>query len=238
MAQHLLPYPDSCSDHSFELLHISSCQDGRDDVICEIDEVVNVTTRFYDIEIVATDSAGNVGVETCSVIVVPDDHYEDTIELTSSSKKSGKASSKASTRKLKGILSKSSKTSKSKKSSKQNGKMVEEPHNPDDLRLEYPLSIQRYELASFSLLWDNSRDTTLKVPPLPECDLDLHTGSGKGKGGGSKSSKGGGGGAIKLAPWCDPDLHTGSGKGKGGGSKSSKGLGGGASKSSKSRGRD
>jgi hypothetical protein len=36
-----------------------------------------IDTRIYDITIVATDKAGNKGVVTCSIIVIPEDHYGD-----------------------------------------------------------------------------------------------------------------------------------------------------------------
>lgn len=44
--------------------------------ICEVEEndTTEITTRFYDIEIVATDIEGNIGRGTCSVIVVPPGH--------------------------------------------------------------------------------------------------------------------------------------------------------------------
>lgn len=48
------------------------------------------------------------------------------------------------------------------------------------------MSTQRYELESVSLLWDNSLDTTLTVPPLPP--LDIGNGGGKSKSGSKMGS--------------------------------------------------
>jgi hypothetical protein len=129
---------------------LKSCQDdhGRGP-LCETDETVS--TRFYDIEIAATDAAGNVGRKTCSVIVVPSGHYGG-----EESSKSSKGKKAGSSRKLKGGKSKGSKKS----------RVEEVPHDPDDLRMEYPLSTQRYVVSSLSLLWDATLNTVLVVPPL------------------------------------------------------------------------
>ena len=55
-----------------------SCHDSNKNKgnICEVEEndTDEITTRFYDIEIFATDAEGNIGRGTCSVIVVPPGH--------------------------------------------------------------------------------------------------------------------------------------------------------------------
>jgi hypothetical protein len=77
-------------------------------------------------------------------------------------------------------------------------------HDRNDLRSEYPLSIQRYVLTEATFFWDDELDTTLPASPLPEIvpeikvDLEF-VGGGKGKGKG----KGGGGGGITRAQICN-----------------------------------
>jgi len=61
-----------------------------DSVLCTKEDpwTGEITTRFYDIEVSATDAAGNVGTKTCSVIVVPPDHYKCNSNGSSSSSSS------------------------------------------------------------------------------------------------------------------------------------------------------
>jgi len=48
------------------------CEDLDEDVYCEDDaDMQNLTIRFYDITVTASDSAGNTGSDTCKVIIVP-----------------------------------------------------------------------------------------------------------------------------------------------------------------------
>lgn len=150
------------------IMHNRCLDRGRNPRICETENTARVTTRVYDIEIVATDAAGNVGKKICSAIVVPWDHYDDE-EIGNS---------------------KGSKKSKSKSKSKQRNRQPLIGHDANDLRREYRFSVQRYELATMFLTWDNSLDTTLDVPPLPLLDIGSSSSKSKSKGksGGSKGS--------------------------------------------------
>jgi len=188
-----------------------SCQDDdKSSSICEIDKNVDVTTRFYDIQITASDAAGNEGTKTCSAIVIPEDHYcNDGMSSTASksSKRCGSKGSKSTgsvldgvgarralhqseesfslyddSRALQGLVTKSIKSSKG---------INQEEHNPDDLRMEFTRSTQRYVITELSLEWDPNLDTTLLIPPLPEV---VPSGLGSK---GSKSTKGTGDGALK-----------------------------------------
>lgn len=52
-------------------------KDSNTKNICEVEDPPSLfTTRIYDIEIAATDTTGNVGKITCTVVVVPQDHYK------------------------------------------------------------------------------------------------------------------------------------------------------------------
>jgi hypothetical protein len=60
--------PDTCNDNE------------SDNLICTTEEEPDdpdqsIATRFYDIEVTAQDAAGNTGVTTCTVNVVPPKHY-------------------------------------------------------------------------------------------------------------------------------------------------------------------
>ena len=102
-----------------------------------------MTTRFYDIAISATDAAGKIGTKTCSVIVIPDDHY--TGRSAGNSKKSSVGKS---------------------------GKSSIVGHYPDDLRVEYKLSTERYVISELSLDWDPNLNTTIVIPPLPTPNIN------------------------------------------------------------------
>jgi len=68
-----------------------TCQDSeRNSILCEKEETVlnDITTRFYDIEISTKDAAGNEATKTCSVIVVPPNHYDGESSSSSKSKSS------------------------------------------------------------------------------------------------------------------------------------------------------
>lgn len=136
---------------------------------CE--EEQHVSTRFYDINVAAVDAAGNVGHKSCSVIVVPCGHFKD--QSSQEPKVSKKSSSKGARlfHTLKGSQDKGSKSQeKDGKSSKAENEV--KPHNPNDLRLEYALSTQRYVISSAFLLWDFSLNTTLTIPPLPGLEFE------------------------------------------------------------------
>ena len=90
-----------------------------------------MTTQFYDIAISATDAAGNIGMKTCSVIVIPDDHY------TGHSAGNNKKSSVGKRRKSSIV-----------------------GHYLDDLHVEYKLSTERYVISELSLDWDPNLNTT------------------------------------------------------------------------------
>jgi hypothetical protein len=164
------------------ILCFPSCRDSDSDPISEIEEEAGVTTRIYDIEISSTDASGNTGSKVCSVIVVPEGHYDSTKGSLSKKSKKGQK------RRLKGRGKRVSNDSDSKSSSKSKSDSGhgEEPHNPDDLRDELALSTQRFKVASLTLLWDPELDTDLVAPPLPEPREDD---GGKGKGGKGKGSK-------------------------------------------------
>lgn len=135
-----------------------SCRDSDFDPICEIEDKAGITTRIYDIEISSTDAAGNTGSKVCSVIVVPEGHYD-------SKKGKGKGGGRR-------RLSRKTKMGQRRRRLMDMGvgddDDGEEPHNFDDLRDELALSTQRFEVASLTLLWDPELDTDLVTPPLPE----------------------------------------------------------------------
>ena len=66
--------------------YMDRCRDDRADnrkISCLVEKDIDqngvqksFTTRFYDINVVATDSSGNAGDATCTVAVVPEYHYE------------------------------------------------------------------------------------------------------------------------------------------------------------------
>jgi hypothetical protein len=191
---------------------VDSCQnEGRgSSPICEVENKANITTRFYDIEISATDAAGNLGAVTCSVIVVPDMDNEDEIR-GKKSKKGVRKLAESSPRALKSA----SKNSKSKKSKRGKGtsEVEEEPRDPNALRLEYAMSTQRFVLSEASLLWDAEKNTALVVPPLPALELEMISQGGKGKG------KGGDNAANKMTLCnkpviCPAEIVSGKGKGQ------------------------
>ena len=77
---------------TFSILFIFSCHDdSSSSSICKLEETEDdsVTTRFYDVAISATDNAGNTGTKICSVIVIPDNHYD--VNGTEKSGKIGKS---------------------------------------------------------------------------------------------------------------------------------------------------
>ena len=134
-----------------DILLYESCQDGRRSVICEEEDNDLITTRFYTIDITATDPSGNVSNKKCSVAVVPKGHYHG-----KGSSRKGKGSSRRYNREMTGNSSKRSKGS-------GKGKY----HDPDDLRREFGNSTQRYIIGELSVEWDSELDTELIVPPLP-----------------------------------------------------------------------
>ena len=109
-----------------------------------------MTTRFYDIAISAADAAGNIGTKTCSVIVIPDDHYSGGSFPSKGGGKGGK------------------------------GEFDTVDHDSDDLRMEYEVSTKRYVISELTLDWDPNLDTTLEIPPLPVPEPDSGRGKGKG----------------------------------------------------------
>jgi len=116
-----------------------------------------ITTRFYDIIIKATDKAGNVGETQCTVIVVPnnDEHY-------TYIKSSGKNSST--------------------NLGKGNDKIVP-THDPNDLVEEYKISQKRFNLGTYSHVWDFELSDVLT--PLPTA---APTVAGTGKAGKGKTN--------------------------------------------------
>jgi len=53
-------------------LLVPSCGSKSTDVLCETDlSMGDLKTRYYDIKVTATDSAGNIGSDTCRVVVIP-----------------------------------------------------------------------------------------------------------------------------------------------------------------------
>jgi hypothetical protein len=159
-----------------------------------------ITTRFYDINITATDATGNIGVATCTVIVIPMAHYD---------LESGGMTPK-------GTLPKGG-TAKFPKGSKSKSKSGQAVHNWQDLRLEYALSSQRYVITELSLLFDPKLDTTLVVPPLPEVNPTVTKGP-KSKGVSKVVSKKGMGpkkkGPKKICPRFCPETGGIKAKGK------------------------
>ena len=122
-----------------------------------------MTTRFYDIEVSAQDAAGNLGMKTCSVIVIPTGHYDIDIDVNGIGGKKGKAELKGS-------------SNTEGKSGKKGGKkgMIggnNNLHQRNDLREEYRLSTQRYLLSEDNHVWDPAFNTFLVIPspliPLP-----------------------------------------------------------------------
>ncbi|KAG7365567.1 hypothetical protein IV203_038771 [Nitzschia inconspicua] len=82
--------PISCQDMSTGGSGGSKGKGQSKSTICEVEETENdsVTTRFYDVVISASDAAGNVGTKTCSVIVIPANHYCGDAECGSKGSKS------------------------------------------------------------------------------------------------------------------------------------------------------
>ena len=133
----------------------------------------NFTTRFYDVKVEATDTTGNVGSATCTVIVVPEDHYCDQDPSSYRCKKT-----------------KSSKAGRAGKyganSSKGKG-YLPTPKDPFALVYEYELSTKRFVIGSKKLVWDTSIDTRIDVAtPAP---TGAPTGKGKGKGSSGRPKK-------------------------------------------------
>jgi len=152
-----------------------SCQDCDSDssgLFCKAEETDDdsITTRFYDIEISATDAAGRVGTATCSVIVVPENHYE-----------CGENSCKGKSGKGKGSYMDSRHLRRRHLESKGSKGRVECIHEFDDLRKEYNLSVERNVISDLSLEWNPELITSIDPPPLPEIFPKSH-GKGKGKG--------------------------------------------------------
>lgn len=145
---------------------MTSCKDpsNEDELICKGED--SVITRFYDIDIKATDNAKNVGEAKCSVVVVPEGHFQGPSNM-----KSGKRSYTSSPNlPSSGFSSKSGRKCRpkgvkgSKKSSSKAGLDI---HDPNVLRLEYQNSLQRFTLSRFSHEWDPTLVTSLNAPPLP-----------------------------------------------------------------------
>ena len=132
------------------------------------------STRFYDIIVTATDPSGNEGVATCTVIVVPEDHYADCSGSESGSSKCSKSNKNNYRRPL---------------PPKGKGKGTPPPpHLPNNLLIEeYQNSRQRFLLDSFSLKWNTVLDANARLTtPAPTAAP-----TGKGKGKGSDSAKAG-----------------------------------------------
>jgi hypothetical protein len=150
--------------------------------ICEIEETENdsATTHFYDNTISATDPARNVGTKTCIVIVIPEDHYcadgnGSKVGGQNPSKKCGSKGTKGiqngGQRGVRHLASFDDLSSRNlqlpKKTTKASKGLLNDEHNPDDLRMEYALSTQRYVISELSLEWDPKLNTNLAVPALP-----------------------------------------------------------------------
>lgn len=174
-----------------------SCQDGRSNTICEIEHNPVITTRFYDIRVMATDPAGNVSEQTCSVAVIPKGHYNK--RKKDSKSDSNSKSSRGDSRLLEMLEGTAGdkpshqmpkKTDSKKMHGKGKGKGdIEYHHDPDDLRREFMKSTQRYVIASTTLVWDSELNTDLDEPPIPECEKEeKKSGKGKGKGDRGKHS--------------------------------------------------
>lgn len=161
------------------LFHFPSCKDKSPSLICEDEAKSNITTRFYDIEVSATDPTGNVGQKTCSVAVIPDKHFRSK-GGGSRSNNYNKSSSHAAGHSSSYPFSTSPSDG---TSSKGKGKGKGAPHSRNDLRAEYSRSRQRFEIETFEHEWDPRKNTTLVVPPLPL----VGKGKGKGKGGSTTS---------------------------------------------------
>jgi hypothetical protein len=79
-----------------------------------------------------------------------------------------------------------------KKTTKASKGLLNDEHNPDDLRMEYALSTQRYVISELSLEWDPKLNTNLAVPALPGPETNVGNGKiTKAKTGKGKSTKSG-----------------------------------------------
>jgi hypothetical protein len=167
-----------------------------------------VTTRFYDIIISATDAAGNVGTKTCSVIVIPDDHYcagGNCAKAGGKNKGVGNLPKGMQNGLQRGLHHLESfddfsgrnlqrpKRVKKVKQVKQGSKgLLNNDHDPDDLRREFALSTQRYVISELSLEFDQNLDTVLTIPEPPEPETNVgNAKSAKTKTGKAKGSKSG-----------------------------------------------
>ncbi|KAG7365568.1 hypothetical protein IV203_038772 [Nitzschia inconspicua] len=174
--------PISCQDMSTGGSGGSKGKGQSKSTICEVEETENdsVTTRFYDVVISASDAAGNVGTKTCSVIVIPANHYCGDAECGSKGSKS--------TKNVQNDVNGRNLQVSKKKSKALNGRRND--HNPDDLRLEYLSSTQRYVLSELSLEWDQKLNTGLVVPELsPVLTGKKANAAKKGQGKGSKTGQ-------------------------------------------------
>lgn len=164
-----------------------------------------MTTRFYDITISATDAAGNVGTKTCSVIVIPYDHYcagGNCAKAGGKNKGAGNLPKGMQNGLQRGLHHLESfddfsgrnlqlpKRVKRVKKVKQGSKgLLNNDHDPDDLRREFALSTQRYVISELSLEFDQNLDTVLTIPE-PETNVG-NAKSAKTKTGKAKGSKSG-----------------------------------------------
>ena len=159
-----------------------TCHDESDEsLICKVEAIGDpeLNTRFYDIEVTARDEIGNVGSATCSVIVIPRHH----LYLGKSSKgsnlcassKSGKGAT--ATEQVQDMNMRRHLQAHHNMSGK-SGKVSSSEHNANDLRDEFVLSTQRFQIASMELEWDTSLDRT-RDPPTPTQPPPLTGKSGK-----------------------------------------------------------
>ena len=137
------------------------------------------------------DAAGNISNKTCSVIVIPEGHYDGTASKGSKGSKSVLP--------VGGAPDSTAKSTKGPKSSKQMQGSCPFDHDFNDLRREYALSTERYVITSLNITWDPSRNTTLVPPPNPPPTPSVSKGS--------KSKKANG---VKNDPkrWEEPLLWT------------------------------
>ena len=117
------------------------------------------TTRFYDIKVRAADPAGNTGETICTVIVVPEDHYDCDNGKCKSSKKANEA------RRLRMMQDENSSTEVATDHKTGKGKGSPPlPHTPtDDLVQEYQLSTKRFIIGSQELVWNTGLDTNINI---------------------------------------------------------------------------
>eukprot|EP00554_Chaetoceros_debilis_P013053 CAMPEP_0194119722 /NCGR_PEP_ID=MMETSP0150-20130528/40650_1 /TAXON_ID=122233 /ORGANISM="Chaetoceros debilis, Strain MM31A-1" /LENGTH=689 /DNA_ID=CAMNT_0038811533 /DNA_START=198 /DNA_END=2267 /DNA_ORIENTATION=- len=146
--------------------HSTETADKRKEVVCNVepsDSMKSFTTRFYDIEIIATDLSGNEGSATCSVIVATE-HYP----LKKKSKKgAGELASLSRGFNSRRRRNKTSSTGQF----RGGGKGGPKPPRPtaNELLNEYVVSTRRYKIGSYKLQWDptlNSADLPTQPPTM------------------------------------------------------------------------